>query len=226
MLVVILIITIICSLTAICIKFIVFDSSPLKLVEKYISDNMIKEAIGEYQKAVDYLYNVVEKSFSRQFPGIEVITLTEMNRVVALAPDKIDTSNIDPRLLKNMPVELRVVLVWDSDLTDIDLHVTDPNGEEAFYGHPLTYQGGRVSPDNTTGYGPEEYSLKNAKPGKYTIHVNFYGHTQQSISESTTIQLDFFTNYGAKDQQKQSVTMRLKERKDRIFVGEFEVKDS
>jgi uncharacterized protein YfaP (DUF2135 family) len=55
------------------------------------------------------------------------------------------------------------------------------------------------------------------------VEVNFYGHTQQQISEATTIQLDFFTGYGTVNEKKQSVTMRLKEAKDRIFVGEFEV---
>ena len=181
-------------------------------------------AAGNYQEAIERLYDVVERSFERNFPGIEVISLTEMNAIIANAPVKLDTSGIDPRLVTNRPLDLRVVLTWDSDNTDIDLHVADPNGEEAFYSHPLSYQGGRVSPDNTAGYGPEEYALKIAKPGKYRIEVNFYGHTQQVISESTTIQLDFFTRYGASNQEKQSVTMRLKEAKDRIFVGEFEVR--
>jgi hypothetical protein len=192
--------------------------------QSYRDLGLAYEAIGEYQKAGDLHYRVKEKSFSRNFPGIEVITLTEMNKVIALAPVEINTKHIDPRLLGNMPLELRVVLVWDSDMTDIDLHVTDPNKEEASYKFPLTYQGGQMSPDNTTGYGPEEFSLKKAKPGKYTVHVNFYGHSQQAISESTTIQLDFFTNYGTKMQDKQSVTMRLKDRGENIFVGEFEVK--
>ena len=192
--------------------------------QSYRDLGLAYEAVGEYQKAVDSLYSVVEKSFARTFPGIEVIALTEMNRIISVATNEIDTKHIDSRLLGNMPLDLRVILVWDSDATDIDLHVTDPNGEEASYSHQLTYQGGRMSPDNTTGYGPEEFSLKIAKPGKYTVHVNFYGHTQQSVSESTTIQLDFFTKYGTKEQVKQSVTMRLKDRKDRIFVGEIEVK--
>ena len=162
------------------------------------------------------------------FPGIEVIVLTEMNAVIAETsePDseKLDLRRIDPRFLSNRPLDLRVVLTWDADDTDIDLHVVDPNGEETFFSHPLSYQGGRVSPDNTTGYGPEEFSLKSAKPGKYRVEVNFYGHRQQILSDATTIQLGFFTRYGMKDQRKQSVTMRLKEARDRIVVGEFQVK--
>ena len=184
--------------------------------QSYRDLGLAYEAIGEYQKAVDFLYSVVEKNFSRKFPRIEVIALTEMNKVIALSPVEINTKHIDPRLLRNMPIDLRVVLVWDSDMTGIELNVTDPNDEVAYYGHPLTYQGGRISPDYRTGYGPEEFSLKKAKPGKYTVHVYFYGYTQQAVSESTTIQLDFYTGYGTKEQEKQSVTLRLKERKDRI----------
>jgi tetratricopeptide (TPR) repeat protein len=181
-------------------------------------------AIGDYQSAIDALYEVVTRDFGRNFPGIEVIALAEMNAIIAASPETLDTSGIDPRFIADRPLDLRVVLTWDFDNTDIDLHVTDPNGEEVFYSHPLSYQGGRISPDNTAGYGPEEYSLKIAKPGKYRIDVNFYGHSRQVVSEATTIQLDFFTGYGTKEGEKQSVTMRLKEAKDRIFVGEFEVR--
>jgi tetratricopeptide (TPR) repeat protein len=187
-------------------------------------------AAREWQKAIDSLYDVVERDFARGFPGIEVIALTEMNAVIAeaseagTAAEELDLRRIDPRFLSNRPLDLRVVLTWDTDNTDIDLHVVDPNGEEAFYGDPLSYQGGRVSPDNTEGYGPEEYSLKIAKPGKYRVEVNFYGHRQQVLSDATTIQLDFFTRYGMKNLQTQTVTMRLKETNDRVLVGEFEVR--
>ncbi|GHS98846.1 hypothetical protein AGMMS50276_21400 [Synergistales bacterium] len=181
-------------------------------------------AAGKPQLAIDYLYDVVEKNFARAFPGIEIIALTEMNAIIANSPDKLDKRRIDSRFLSNLPLDLRITLTWDTDDTDIDLHIIDPNGEEAFYRHPLSYQGGRVSPDNTSGYGPEEYSIKTAKPGIYRAEVNFYGHRQQLLSDSTTIQLDFFTRYGTPSQAKQSVTMRLRDAKDRIVVGEFQVK--
>jgi hypothetical protein len=185
---------------------------------------LAQDAAGDKQSAIEGLYDVAVRDFERGFPGIEVIALAEMNAIIASSPKPLDTSRIDPRLRGNYPLDLRVILAWDTDNTDIDLHVIDPNGEEAFYGAPLSYQGGRVSPDNTVGYGPEEYALKKAKPGVYRVEVNFYANTQQLISDATTIQLDFFTHYGEKTQKKESVTMRLREAKDRIFVGEFEVK--
>ncbi|MDR3158874.1 MAG: DUF2135 domain-containing protein [Zoogloeaceae bacterium] len=184
------------------------------------------EAAGEYQAAAEHFHAAATRIFVRGFPGIEVIALTEMNAAIEKAREKgveVDTRAIDPVFLKNRPLDLRVVLSWDSDNTDIDLHVIDPNGEEAFFGHPLSYQGGRVSPDNTVGYGPEEYSLKTAKPGKYRVEVKFYGHRQQIISEATTLQLDFFTRYASGKARKESTTLRLKNAKERVLVGEFEV---
>ena len=192
--------------------------------QSYRDLGLAHAAAGEYQAAIDRLYDVVERAFPRAFPGIEVIALTEMNAILETAPASLDTKRIDSRFIARRPLDLRVVLTWDADNTDIDLHVIDPNGEEAFYSHPLSYQGGRVSPDNTTGYGPEEFTLKIAKPGQYRVEVNFFGHRQQAISEATTIQLHFFTHYATRQVKKESVTMRLKEAKDRILVGEFEVR--
>ena len=122
-----------------------------------------------------------------------------------------------------MPLDLRVVLTWDADNTDIDLWVTDPNAEKAFYSHRLTYQGGRMSQDFTGGYGPEEFSLKSAKPGKYRIEAQFYGHNQQIVAGATTLQVKLATRFGTSQQQEKIVTLRLKGRNEVVFVGEFAV---
>ena len=42
-----------------------------------------------------------------------------------------------------------IVMSWNTDRTDVDLHVTDPNREEALYSHPTTRIGGQLSRDVT-----------------------------------------------------------------------------
>jgi tetratricopeptide (TPR) repeat protein len=180
-------------------------------------------AAGQQQKAIDLLNEVVTRPWHGRFPDIELVALGELNAVVATAPEKLDTSAIDPRLLRNLPLDLRVVLSWDADNTDIDLWVTDPNGEKVFYSHTLSYQGGRISRDFTGGYGPEEFILKSAKPGKYLVQAQFYGHRQQVVSGATTLQLHLFTAFGTALQQDQSVSLRLKSGKEVVTVGEFVV---
>ena len=177
------------------------------------------------QKAINTLYEVVMRPWHGRFPEIELITLADLNAIIATTPEKLDTTRIDPRLLKNLPLDLRVVLTWDADNTDIDLHVTDPDGERAYFGHRLTYQGGRMSLDFTGGYGPEEFSLKHAKPGRYTVHAQYFGDRRQNVTGATTLQVKLATKFGSVEQQEQIVTLRLKERAETVLVGEFEVKE-
>jgi len=179
---------------------------------------------GQAQKAVDSLVEVVIRPWHNRFPEIELITLAELNSIIANAPAALDTSRIDARLLKNLPLDLRAVLTWDADNTDIDLWVTDPNGEKAYYGHRLTYQGGRMSADFTGGYGPEEFSLKTAKPGKYKVEAQYFGDRRQNVTGATTLSLKLSTHFGMGNQEDQIVTMRLNDKREVIFVGEFEVK--
>lgn len=181
-------------------------------------------ATGRTQLAVDTLHEVVVRPWHGRFPEIELITLAELNSIIARAGDKPDTSRIDPRLLHNLPLDLRVVLSWDADNTDIDLWVTDPNGEKAFYGHRLTYQGGRMSQDFTGGYGPEEFSLRTAKPGRYKVEAQFYGNRQQIVACATTLQLRLATRFGSAGELEKIITLRLKGRGEVVTVGEFDVK--
>ncbi len=183
---------------------------------------------GQAQRAVDRLYEVVTGAWDARFADIDLISLTELNAVVAdaeRAGKAVDVSAIEPRLLRNLTLDVRVVLAWDADATDVDLHVIDPNGDEVYYGRNLSYQGGAITRDATGGYGPEEFALRNAKPGKYRVEANFYGHRQQVLASSTGLMLWLSSGFGTVAQQDQRTTLRVKsEAGERVFVGEFEVK--
>lgn len=177
---------------------------------------------GKPQEAVDHLYEVVSRPWNGRFPGVELIALAELNAIVATNPG-VDTGKIDPRLLRNMPLDLRAVMTWDADNTDIDLWVIDPNGEKAYYAHRLTRQGGRMSEDFTGGFGPEEYSLRTAMPGTYTVVAQFYGHRQQIVAPATTLMLKLTTGFGTPNQKDEDVVLRLTGQGRQVTVGTFNV---
>ncbi|MGN7767343.1 VIT domain-containing protein [Stenotrophomonas sp. 22692] len=181
-------------------------------------------AAGKPQQALAPLYQVVVRPWDSRFDGIALIALDDLTNLVARSTPRLDTTGIDPRLLQAMPLDLRVVLSWDADNSDMDLWVTDPNGERAYYGNRLTYQGGQMSQDFTGGYGPEQFSLRNAKPGKYKVEANYFGSRQQLVTGATTLMLRLTTHWGTAKQKDQMVTMRLKDRAETVLVGEFEVK--
>ncbi len=180
------------------------------------------EADGQMQAAVDALNEVVIRPWDSRFDGISLIALDELNTLSSR--HKVDLRKVDPRLRRAMPLDLRVVLGWDSDNSDMDLWVTDPNGERAYYGNRLTYQGGQMSRDFTGGYGPEQFSLRQAKPGRYKVEANYFGSREQLVTGATTLMLRLTTKWGGKGQQDQYVTMRLKDNSETVLVGEFEVK--
>jgi Ca-activated chloride channel family protein len=181
-------------------------------------------ADGRAQEAVNKLYEVALRPWADRFPDIETIALADMNALIATSGKQLDLSAIDKRLLAPLPVDLRIVLTWDADNTDIDLHVTDPNGEECFFSNPRTSQGGMMSRDFTGGYGPEEFVLRRAKPGKYSISANFYGNRQQVLAGATTLQVKLFSGFGTAAQKEKLITLRLKDSNDTVFVGEIDVK--
>jgi len=181
-------------------------------------------ARGDAQAAIEQLYEVVARDWDPRFDGVALIALNELNAIVARSPHPLRTAFVDPRLLRNLPLDLRVVLNWDSDNSDMDLWVTDPNGERCYYAHRSTYQGGQLSQDFTGGYGPEEFSLRRAKPGKYKVEANFFGDRQPLVTGATTLHLQLSTGWGGAAQRDQQVTLRLKDAKETILVGEFEVR--
>lgn len=181
-------------------------------------------AIGERQAAIERLYEVVSRAWDPRFDQVELVALNELNAIVATSPIPLDTAFIDRRLLRNMPLDLRVVLGWDSDNSDMDLWVTDPNGEKCYYDHQLTYQGGLISDDFTGGYGPEEFVLRHAKPGKYKVEANYFGDREQIVTGATSLTLTFSTGWGTARQSDEKVTLRLSDKAETILVGEFEVR--
>jgi tetratricopeptide (TPR) repeat protein len=182
---------------------------------------------GQPQQAVNALWEVVSRPWDGRFAGIHMIALAELNAIAAQQQANgkpLDLAKVDARLRRNLPLALRVVMAWDTDDTDVDLWVVDPNGEKASYANRLTYQGGAMSPDATGGYGPEEFSLKEAKPGKYAVQAQFYGNRQQVLSAGTTVMLRITTHFGTPQAHDEWTSLRLTSGKEVAKVADIEVK--
>ncbi len=179
---------------------------------------------GQIQPAIDALWETVSRPWNNRFAGVNMIALAELNALVAKAPASINTSRIDARLIGSMPLALRVVMAWDTDDTDIDLWVTDPNGEKSYYSNRLSYQGAAMSPDATGGYGPEEFALRDAKPGSYTIDAEFFGQRQQVLSAGTTVMVRVTTAFGTPQAKDQWLTLRLTKGKETARIGTVDIR--
>ena len=137
--------------------------------------------------------------------------------------DKPVIPEIDKKFLKNLDTDVRIVLMWDADNTDIDLHVLEPSGEEVFYSHKLSQTGGMISFDVTTGYGPEEFLHKKAPKGTYQIMTNYFASHQQKLTGPVTVTVTVFTNWARDNETSQILSLRLEKAKDKVKVGSIDI---
>ena len=177
----------------------------------------------QYQEAVETLYKVVKNAWDERFGDVQLVTMNDINSLVARHKG-IKTNFMDKRLLKSEPVDIRVVLSWDTDNCDMDLWVTDPTDEKCFFDNKLTYLGGKISKDVTQGYGPEEFMIKKAPKGTYKIETDYFGTLSQKQLMPVTLRITFYTHFGTDKEQKQETTVRLTNEEDLIEVGSFEFK--
>ncbi|KIA89716.1 VIT domain-containing protein [Kaistella jeonii] len=186
---------------------------------------------GKPQEALNNLYKILNRSYTQELAnrdnGIEETIIMELNELVSRNGNKLDLSKINPKLITDLPVNIRVVLNWNKDNTDIDLWVTDPNGEKCMYSNKKTALGGRLSDDFTGGFGPEQFLLKKAIKGKYKIETNFYGENQVTLSGPTAILAEIYLNYATGKQERKLVIFQNQKKSkegngDGVLIGEFE----
>ncbi|GBU21909.1 hypothetical protein R80B4_01811 [Fibrobacteres bacterium R8-0-B4] len=167
---------------------------------------------GEKQAALDSLYGLLARLYSERVHGrsygIEEVAVTEINHLIAKNAN-LNTSKIDTSLLMRIPVDIRVVINWNMNNTDIDLHVKDPNNDICHYGVPKTDIGGRISGDIVNGYGPEQFLLKKAIKGKYQVYVHYFGDRQHTSAGPSTVMAEIFTKYAGKTEQRKVVCLQL-----------------
>lgn len=185
---------------------------------------------GQYQEALENLYKILTQSYTKELTdrdnGIEETVIMEINQLIANHGSKLDLNKINHKIIAELPVNIRVVINWNKDDTDIDLWVTDPNNERCYYSHKETTIGGRLSDDFTGGFGPEQFLLKKAVKGKYKIQTNFYGEQQTGVAGPTAIMAEIYINYATGKQERKVVVFQNqkedKNKEDGILIGEFE----
>jgi tetratricopeptide (TPR) repeat protein len=82
---------------------------------------------------------------------------------------------------------LRITLAWETDANDVDLHVVDPDAEEAFYGHSRTATGLELYEDITQGFGPEVVRTDGVVRGTYHVGVNYFSAGPMGVSRGVLV---------------------------------------
>ncbi len=157
---------------------------------------------GEFRKiaAVDYvrfLRRVQKGELKTSAPAFAERRLVAMNEATQLKG-----------------ADLVVMITWNTDNSDVDLHVTEPNGEECFYQHRSTSLGGELTQDVTQGYGPEMYVMKRAASGSYQVRAKYFTSQRNRASARTKVYAQVIEGWGTPQERVTEKNVTLAEGKE------------
>lgn len=115
--------------------------------------------------------------------------------------------------------DLVIVMMWNTDRTDVDLHVREPSGEECFYKNRNTRAGGRVTRDVTEGFGPEMYWIHRAPRGKYQILANYFGTDTNRTQVRSKVYVTVYEMFGSKQERVTKHAVTLSENKEKREIA-------
>lgn len=197
--------------------------------EKACAKACLEEAMRLFNDAAfqNWPRRSARRSNDRQ---VSIISLEELNGLMGWCDaqswgegEKPAFPVLDAAYRRDLPVKVRIVLSWDADETDIDIHVLEPEGEEAFYGHRRTGSGGFVGEDVTTGYGPEEYMRKEGT-GTFRILTHYYASHQTALTGAATATATVYTDWATAAEKRQTLTLRLDKPKSKLPIGTIEIR--
>ncbi len=91
----------------------------------------------------------------------------------------------------------RLLLFWNRDGADLDLHVLEGPGIEVWYRSPESASGGRLFWDNTAGLGPELYEHPAMSRRGFRVYLRYYAASAGSAQAAPTAALLAAFSYGA-----------------------------
>ena len=128
------------------------------------------------------------------------------------------------------PARIRMVLGWDDPKAELDLHVVTPDGQHAFWSHPVLSNGGGLDVDSVDGPGPEMFTMTAPLQGRYLIYVNYWGNlgsggynfeAGSNGNEVITAQISLIFNENTVNEKRETFVVPLRAIGELLFVKSF-----
>ncbi|MEM6992426.1 MAG: VIT domain-containing protein [Myxococcota bacterium] len=136
---------------------------------------------GDLERAFNTLNDGLDREYPRR-PAASAILAEDLALLghawIAAAPEAAKTvlPVLAARSLSRPEhASTRLVLCWETDANDVDLHIFDAKGGHAYYEAQRLASGGSLSADVTQGYGPERFEIEGTPTaGPYRVQAHYY----------------------------------------------------
>ncbi|MBL4848390.1 MAG: hypothetical protein JKY65_22955, partial [Planctomycetes bacterium] len=191
--------------------------------QSFLEEALALEALGRFGEAARNFEIVLARSFPRDQAQIRTTARYHYARMLAdlLLGGGIE-GELEARLtarkagLETKPGEfartaLQLSIHWNTDGTDVDLWVVEPEGERCYFSNRSTKAGGRLFWDTTTGYGPELYRRVQCEAeGSFDVLLHYYGNNGQRWEVPTAVLcVRDFDVFGTQGPSRRQFKMRI-----------------
>jgi tetratricopeptide (TPR) repeat protein len=167
-------------------------------------------AKADLSRALTLLAEIINRPWDNNYMGVELVALFDANAIIPRLRSMGETRfPLDAKLIAPMESDIRIVVDWNTQTTDMDLWVDEPNGERVIYSDQRSSSGGHLSDDMTAGYGPEQYFIRVAPKGEYTIRMNTYATDRLNPNGATNVTARIIRNFGRPEQTEEMVDLEI-----------------
>ena len=159
---------------------------------------------GKTQRAFNLLNNLLE--LTEGALKINGVVKNEVNGILQTSKS-IDASELESHNKLNTTFDIRVLASWNRENSSVNLQVIDPSLEVASKDNPRTRLGGELVNVNDV-FGPEEYTIRNARQGDYYIGLKYKGDNKPN-DEALFVKLIVYKNFGKLNQSKKVKVVKL-----------------
>ena len=186
--------------------------------QSYIDLAQIYNEIGKTQRAFDFFKDLLE--LTKEASKINGIVKNEVNALLQTSKN-IDDSKLESHYKLNTIFDIRVLASWNKENSDINLEVIDPALEVASKDNVRTSLGGELVNVNDA-FGPEEYTIRNARKGDYFIGLK-YNYDNKPKDEVVFVKLIIYKDFGKPSQQKEVKVIKLDKSKGESVVAKITI---
>ncbi len=198
----------------------------MALAQAFAARGRATDTRADVVQAQEIMAEVGLKLWPERYELVNEIALGEANALVTElgGADAVGVT-LASEFIADLPVDVRVVAVWNTPRTDLDLWVREPSGTDVGFSNQSSTAGGRYTHDLTQGHGPEEYMIRRAPDGTYRIEVNTFSADRLNPNGPSVVTVRLIRDFGTPTQREETIDVEMvpDEDDDRRFIGEIVV---
>ncbi|MEB3415143.1 VIT domain-containing protein [Alteriqipengyuania sp. WL0013] len=196
----------------------------LALADAYAKRGRAMNNRANLQKSLQLFVDAGMKRWPDEYGRVNEYALAEANAIIVALGGRDLGVALDDKFIAALPLDMRVVVQWNTPRTDLDLWVRQPDGQEIGYSNRTSKEGARYLHDVTQGYGPEEFMIRKAPDGTYRIELDTYAADRRNPNGPSTATVRIIRNFATPQQSEELIDVEMLPSEDgRRLVGTVEI---